>query len=350
MKDKGKLVNKTKMIDYILTALIPLLLLVVVLYGSRPAADQSGFMNKDYTTVLKAACCIIVILVHIPAAHANKLQDGIGSFAYICVTLFFLMSAFGMSLSAERKPGYMAHFWRNRLAALLIPQLLINTVSVVLNNVTTGGGAALFHLNNYVAVLLGYCLWFWIVYQGRRFYQPPTASCLLIAGVVVLSLLSYCLGHFYGFGTYWCYERYGLVWGLVLFLALPKVKQWVNPKTGKIIVYTMAGLILGAAYLKFKSVFFYGEYLLKVVLGVSLILLVFTLSSKRTFGNKAVSYLGGISYEVYLSHGFIMGVLNRFCPEMSSGVFILSTVIFTIIFSALIHSVGKPLVKMCRAK
>lgn len=338
------------MIDYILTALIPLALLAVVLYGSKPAANQSGFMSKEYTTVLKAACCIIVILVHIPAEHMNKLQDGIGSFAYICVTLFFLMSAYGMSLSEARKADYMKHFGRNRLAALLIPQLLINITDVVFNNVAIGGYAGLLHINNYVVVLLGYCIWFWIVYQGRRFYSSRVANGLLIGGVIISSLASYFLGNTDRMGSYLCYERWGLVWGLLLFLALPRIKQWVNPKAGRIIIYTIVGLILGVAYLKFKPVYFWGEYFLKVVLGASLILLVFTLSSKRTFGNKAVNYLGNISYEVYLSHGFIMGVLNRFSPEMSSGVFILSTVILTIIFSVFIQAMAKPLVKMCRAK
>lgn len=128
------------MTDYILTALIPIALALVVLWKSRKADTQDFFMSKDYTTVLKGLCCIIVILVHIPLVHANKLQDGIGSFAYVCVTLFFLMSAYGMSLSMTRKADYMKHFWRNRLAALLVPQLLVNSASAIYNNLTIGGG------------------------------------------------------------------------------------------------------------------------------------------------------------------------------------------------------------------
>lgn len=130
------------MIDYILTALIPLMLAVVVLWNSKKADGQGFFMGKDYTTVLKGACCIIVIMVHVHAAHVNKLQDAIGSFAYVCVTLFFLMSAYGMSLSRERKADYMAHFWRNRFAALLVPQLLINVGISIYDKLTIGGTQA----------------------------------------------------------------------------------------------------------------------------------------------------------------------------------------------------------------
>lgn len=84
-------------------------------------------------------------------------------------------------------------------------------------------------------------------------------------------------------------------------------------------------------------------------MGVVLITLLFILSSKRTLGNRVADYLGDISYEVYLSHGFVMGVIEWFHPELSSGVFILSTVIITICFSAAVHTVGKVLVKWCRA-
>lgn len=125
--------------DYILTALIPLVLVVVALWKSRAMDTQDFFMGKDYSTVLKGLCCIVVILVHVPLAHANKLQDGIGSFAYVCVTLFFLMSAYGMSLSMTRKKDYMSHFWRNRLAALLVPQLLVNATCLIYNKLTIGG-------------------------------------------------------------------------------------------------------------------------------------------------------------------------------------------------------------------
>lgn len=338
------------MTNYLLTALIPVTLFSVMLYGSKRAENQNGFMSREYTTIVKAACCIIVILVHIPAAYMNKLQDAMGSFAYVCVTLFFLMSAYGMSLSEERKTGYMQHFWRNRLVALLIPQLLINICSTVLAYVTTTTQREyeyLFRVNNYVAVLLGYCLWFWLVCQGRRWYGCRTANTLLMGGVIVSSLVSYFF--LAKDANFWCYERWGLVWGVLLYLFLPKVKKYVNPSKSRILLFGALSLVLGVAYLYFKSVFFWGEYLLKVVLGLTLIMLLFILSSKRTFGNRVADYLGNISYEVYLSHGFVMGVIGWLYPELSSGVFILSSVIVTICFSAAVHAVGKPLVRWCRA-
>jgi len=120
------------MVDYILTLLPIIFLGVVFFYDCKYDENGSSFMNKDYTTVLKAVCCIIVIMVHFPIENGNKLQDAIGSFAFVCVTFFFLFSAYGMNYSKAKKANYIDHFWRNRLAALLIPALLVNITALAL--------------------------------------------------------------------------------------------------------------------------------------------------------------------------------------------------------------------------
>ena len=128
--------------DILLTTLIPIALLLVMVWGNKKTKKLENFFSKDYTTALKAAACIIVILVHVPLEHRNPMQDGIGSFAFICVTIFFMVSAYGMHFSAERKSTYLKTFWRNRLVALLIPALAINVVNSlygIVNNCEWGG-------------------------------------------------------------------------------------------------------------------------------------------------------------------------------------------------------------------
>lgn len=83
--------------------------------------------------MLKGVCCLLVIYVHFVGSHTNALQDAIGSFAYIAVTLFFVTSAYGMMLNAERKNDYLKTFWRNRLVALLVPCFCVNIVAFLFN-------------------------------------------------------------------------------------------------------------------------------------------------------------------------------------------------------------------------
>lgn len=346
------------MLDYLLTTLFVLTSVIWGGYGSLRRNDAEDLFSKDYTTVLKGICCIIVVMVHVKDGFQNPLQDAIGSFGFVCVTLFFMVSAYGMQLSVERKASYLCHFWRNRLLSLLVPCLLINVCFYVCTWLIRGNApiGQLFYLNHYVVVLLEYCLWFYLVILLKNrlgIRKEWVTDSLLIAGVVVSSLYSYFSTASGGVSSSmgWCYERLGLVWGLLFYRYMPHIKHWlVIRRTGKLVLFSLLALVAGVAYLKLKPVYFYGEYLLKVALGVVIILWMLLLTVKRKYGNLISLYLGKISYEVYLSHGMVMGMLASLCPQLSSGWFIFLTYCITLGFSSAIHAVGGKLVEVWRAK
>ena len=344
------------MYDILLTSLILLFLLFAALWQSR-SGDEKNFFSKDYTNTLKGLCAIVVLLVHVDPSYQNPLQDGVGSFAYVAVTLFFFISAYGMQLSVERKPGYLKHFWRNRLVSLLIPCFLINLFAFayqmgILNNKSL---AVLVEINGYVKVLLQYCLLFYCVMMLGKWLKVEKTwitDGLLIAGVAGSSLYLYFSEGGDGANVSgWCYERYGLVWGLLLYRFFPRALNWFNAqRLVKIIAFSFLSALLGILYLKFKTDWFYGEYLLKVLLGISIITLLFLVSQKRIFGNRVGRFLGDISFEIYLSHGLIMGILAYFCPSLRSGTFLILSVVMTVLFSWLVHEIAKRLVSLLRAK
>lgn len=176
---------------------------------------------------MKAVCCIIVILVHIPAAYTN-LTGCNGSCLRVCDTIFFDVGLWHVFKWAKAEL-YATPSSVTALAALLIPQLLINICSTIWVYINTQKEyASLFHtINNYVVVLLGYCFWFWLVYQGRRWYGHRIANTLLVGGVIISSLGSYFFME--KDANYWCYERWGLVWGSIAFyLFLQEIKKRVS--------------------------------------------------------------------------------------------------------------------------
>lgn len=305
---------------------------------------------------MKGLCCLIVIYVHIKEPFTNPLQDMIGSFGYVCVTLFFLFSAYGMLKSVEKNELYLKSFWRNRLVALLVPCLLINIVSFGLGVANSGlyKFSILYHLNGYVAVLLQWCIWFYIVEVCRiKWFKDKKhlADYILIAGVIMSSICYYWFVE----GTVsaqagWCYERMGLVWGVLLYRYYQRIVIWMETKRWvKVVVLTILGVLLGVLYLKYKFVYFWGAYLLKIILGFVLISLLFTATSNRKLGNRFGLWLGDISYEVYLSHGLIMGTLALYFPKtMNVGWFLFATVVITLVLSYCVHLIGKPMIRMLR--
>lgn len=335
-----------------LTLLFPLAFCLIPLKKGS-SSEISSFFSKEYTDVLKGICCIVVVYVHM--RKGNSLQDAIGSFAYVCVTLFFLFSSYGMLLSVEKKSDYLKHFWRNRLSALLIPLFLINVASFACGYVKTGlyRFDALYSLNGYVRVLLEFCLWFYLVEIVKKKWFPKNhvlGDLLLIVGIVSSSLLLYLLVDAeVSAQNGWPFERIGLVWGILLYRYYGKFISWTQKHCLiKTVMLFLLSICLGVLYLKFKMVYFWGAYLLKIVLGLALIVFFFIFTEKRIVANKISSWLGGISYEVYLSHGMIMGMVAYYCPNINSGVFIFVSICIILIFSTLVHCIGKPIVKYLR--
>lgn len=335
--------------EIVLTALIPLFMVAAFLWKShKTSVENPQFMNKNFTDTIKGLCAIVVVMVHFPPEYQNSLQDAIGSFAYVAVTFFFLFSAYGMQWSLAHKPDYLRYFWKRRLVALLLPAVLINVSFFIIQLICYGSlrFSTLIYANDYVVVLLEYCLLFYLV---MRFCRSRSVACrryayLFIAAIVVISslllyFLTVCADGRHG--TNWCFERYGLIWGLVLFAFFPAIKKWTGVYTlPKLIVAGTVSAMLGWLYIRGgKSVFFWGEYILKITLGLSLVITVLLLTRRLHIGNKVTSFLGSISYEIYLSHGWVMYLLAYYFPVMDSGVFIIATYFATIMFSFAIHKI-----------
>lgn len=79
---------------YAIMGLVLLFMAFILIYKAKLTKDTSHFFNLTNTTAMRGFWCIIVILVHIPAVYQNRIQDLMGSFAYIGVTFFFMTSAY----------------------------------------------------------------------------------------------------------------------------------------------------------------------------------------------------------------------------------------------------------------
>ncbi len=158
--------DKVRMLTYVLMGVLVLALAGTTLWGIKYDPNKNSFMSIEDTTFLRGFWCIIVFLVHVPVAYQNRIQDMLGSFAYIGVTFFFMTSAYGLKWSLEHKPGYMDHFWRRRLPSILIPALIANAFGVIVRGINGEAITPLsfLNINAWVKVLLLYYAIFWLIY------------------------------------------------------------------------------------------------------------------------------------------------------------------------------------------
>lgn len=338
------------MITYALMSLIVIFLAFTLLFKAKLNTDASPdqFFDKTNSNAMRGFWCLIVILVHVPATYQNAIQDMLGSFAYIGVTFFFMTSAFGLKLGVSKDPDNIKKFWRKRLPKLLVPCLLVNIVGIVSALIRTGlfKWMTIITIDTWVLWLLVCYVIFWCVYRFvpvRGGYKDALICILIIA----FSCVMYVFNKFdtSSLGN-WSSEVYGFIWGIVLSNLKDRLVGWVNKKwLTKVVVFCILAGVLGILYLKFKPVVFFGDYILKIVLGLAIIVFMLVANTRIEIGNRISLFLGSISYEIYLLHHTVFALVAFFAPEAISGVFVVASIIITVILAIIVHKIGEPITK-----
>ena len=113
----------------------------------------------------------------------------------------------------------------------------------------------------------------------------------------------------------------------------------------KWIISIIISIVLGCMYLRFKPVLFWGDYLLKAVLGVAITFVVIIANTKIDFENKISLFMGSLTFEIYLLHGYVIDVLNGIHKWEIGGIYTVSCIVLTIIASVVLHYVANIIMK-----
>lgn len=330
------------MITYLAMGIIVLFLFCELVIGARYEPDPFHFFNIDNSNAMRGFWCLIVVLVHVPTAYQNRIQDMIGSFAYIGVTFFFMTSSYGLSLSMKRYPNSINTFWRKRLPKLIVSCFVVNFVSVLFKLIErqTVYPMDFMRINTWVQWLLICYVIFWACHKiiGGGYQDILTSALVVMFSVSIYVLKNDGLIE----KATWCPEVFGFVWGIVLFNFKDKFitftkKSWIV----KCLLSCIIAGFLGVTYLKFKPILFWGDYFLKILLGLSIILFVLLINARINIGNKVSTFLGNISFEVYLIHGLTFELVGYILPSINSGIFILVSICVTICISLVVQRISK---------
>lgn len=322
------------MFDLLLTGIVLVLYFFIILFRLDFSDNaHKRFMSIDYTNTLKGLACIVIVFVHIPLNYQNKLQDAVGSFAYIGVTLFMLFSGYGIAYGVKHKNNFFHKFIQHRLLVVLIPFAISIILKLAFGLTPFSGGTG------YIWVLLLFYILSFIAYKleastGLRGGYWKWVVCALVIFYSIIGRIGYSLG--------WFVEALGFMYGIILDGRVDKLRNaFRDKKLFYIGLFTLVSGIFGVAYLKYKPIPVYGDYLLRIVLGIALILWIFAVTTNFSPKNKISTWLGDHSFEIYLYHGFVMELLNWIANcsgiKFHSGVFIVLTFVITFVLSIPMH-------------
>ena len=121
------------------------LCILFLLWGGRFAGFgdrfHEDFLSKDSTKSLCGIAALFIIFHHIaqewPFYGVTRELIFFNDIGFLLVSIFFFTSGYGLTLNADRDPGYMEGFGRKRILALLLPFYVAN-ILFALNYIAVG--------------------------------------------------------------------------------------------------------------------------------------------------------------------------------------------------------------------
>lgn len=289
-------------------------------------------MNKNITDLVKFLCCIGIFLHHFYLR--SPYVQFLGPTA--CV-IFFFLSAYGISLSLEKHPVGLLSFLKKRLFKIYLPLLLVNVFFVFLTGYLCVGHFDIPIFNvfgdkidfiQHATILntLGYVIglskidgvtWFldvlfvsyiviWIVHQFKnKSIRIITVSAIYVIYVAIVAQITPPIQY----GR--IFDPLGVVCG-VLFAENTRIIPAIRSLLGRFSVFVLFALIfiLGVGLGALSNL--QGRYikLILLVIAVFSIIVVTCWSDSNKNNYKLLcSWLGGISYFVYLIHVKIANIV-----------------------------------------
>ena len=356
----------------LLLDIVFLAFVVLVLWGIKfrhSNESDCDYLSREQSTPIRGCAALAVVLHH----FSQNVPDGMlfrifTRAGVLAVGLFFFYSGYGLMHQYKTKDNYAASFFKHRLPSLLIPFLTVaamwcaaylihdkSIVSVFNRILEIKNGTTIIPYSWYVFVILALYIVFGITikYASRKGEKKPLLTiivatvfcCVWIVGSTMI-----------GFGGWWCNSCLCFVLGMIWKQYQEKIDHFLNTKGHVWVVAAVSFIIFLVAFLR-SNIFsadlitFLPEIILKIVrYGFSFveplmfcIVAVLILMHLR-IGNRVSTWLGGISYEIYLVQGIAISAVNDFMlsHQFAAVVIVISA---TIIMAVVLNRVDSWIVK-----
>lgn len=313
-------------------------------------------MDKNITNLIKFICCLLIFF-----HHYFILEIMVSAWGRIACSVFFFLSAYGVCKSLQRSKYGFIIYSQKRLSKIYLPYVLINILAILGGGFLIGDFVipeyklighelfflkdfSLFTLINYTAgfnkidgamwfldVLLISYVFIWFIEglssKWMRLFLAITIPVILLILDRVLNTSWICM---------WPTDTIGIIAGIIYFEFESKFNQFIMKYYKMVLTFAILLWILfvGLYTLGLNSPFVAWRYMEMTILLYSFfsICIVICLSLKIKVNHPSMcSFLGGVSFFVYLSHIKVIDVLAyfQFKPLVAYAfVFVLLTSIF----------------------
>ncbi|MBO6166512.1 MAG: acyltransferase family protein [Eubacterium sp.] len=313
---------------YLVYAVYPVLI-ALLLWKSK--LYKKGEYNEEYmdiscTKALLGFFAICIIMHHIsqkmwaqiqsPESLRNALHPFRGT-GYLFVAFFFFCSGYGLMKSSLGKEDYHKGFLKKRFLPLIITFIVTDSA---FQFARIAKGVQGFPANTYSWFVFVIAVLYIGFYLCIRFLKDKA-----MLGIIIFSVIWCVICRLIYFDTYW----YNSVLAFPMGAFVAKHYEGVTKRLqSKYPIYLIVTLVVTGFFTFFglSGMRIYNmlgttlgiegsmqvQTLLQLVAAVSFSLLIMMISMKLKVGNKALSFLGGMTLEIYLVHTLFV---EMFCKQ-----------------------------------
>ncbi len=292
------------------------LLLFAVFYHSRVYFFR---VNQDYlgeknSISIKAICTIGVVLYHTSnTVNCGVLFLPIQTIGFLMVAMFFFFSGYGLIYSLNHKKDYMKSFVKKRAIAFLLPYCISLIVYLLYYSIFSEGfkfsrvilqffyGDTVVRYSWFVFVLLQLYI---IFYFSFRFIKSKKTAYIIFYILCSFVSLNCFLPH-------WSPATIAFIFGaLFAHKQLFFDKLFLKKSWGLIITSIISFAVLAAFYIRLEEDI--NKQYFRILVTLTFVVLIVSLLTRIELHNRFLLIISDVSYEIYLFHGLVILILNRF--------------------------------------
>ena len=376
------------MADWLLM-IFPTGIIFVLLFCSK--ISKKGVFSEDAWSLgqakaMQAVAALMIILHHSVQTISNYGADPKGpitiwnSFGILFTSIFFFFSGFGLYKSYKTKEGYLDSFFRKRMPKILIPFMVTNILylcSVSYGRIyetrhvfTSLFGVTLLNNNAWfiVELIILYIAFYFCFKKSKTERSALVKLTVFTVLLVGLSLFlchdtSTVNGHWF-MGEWWYNTTLIFILGIFIAKYEERARKIMTEKY-KILLPIVTVLFIGWFILEEFVLYNFGynqewkyhpgypekfiSLAVQTVLCVIFILLICLINLKVCFNNRMLTFLGGVSLELYLIHGVFRWVLytgEKF--KMPDFLYLLYTFALSIVAAIGLAKVDQLILDFCK--
>lgn len=305
--------------------LLTLLILFLLIYSSSLAQAQAkeGFsahaFNLSNTLPLRGALALGILSFHTSLLLQPQtpilasIIHEIRGWSIMIVAGFFFLTGYGLISSIKTKGNDYLHGFLTKRIKKLLPAFLITSILIEIENFGKGDlttDTLLADLQHgpgyswYVYAIVIFYILFKLIFSLSRNQSPSAITWKIWTYTIVVLALIHTVENILHWAPHYYASSYAVILGMFYAHYERHIKSLYerSPLTTAFI-FTCLILLLFAIHAKSQTPFAYR--CIQNLLPIALVFIIYTIG-KKTY--PVLSFLGSISYEIYLSHALFVGM------------------------------------------